>query len=164
MLKKKCEICKKVFYVKPFFVRSGWGIYCSRKCHYNDKTGRYFDCFICEKKVYRTNRQVEHSKSGKYFCGKSCQTKWRNTQFIGKAHANWKHGKSEYATILQRHNIPKTCTKCGEKDSRVIATHHVDWNHQNNKIENLIWLCHNCHHLAHYANVKKQNGGRSSTG
>ncbi len=155
MLERKCRICKKVFYIKPFSANKGWGIYCSRRCHYCDKTGEYLNCFICKKKIYRTNKQIEHSKSKKYFCSKSCQTKWRNTQFVGKRHANWRNGKSEYATVLRRHGIPKICMECGEKDSRIIATHHMDGNHNNNKIKNLVWLCHNCHHLAHYGNVDK---------
>ena len=155
MLKRKCKICKKVFYVKPFFVRSGWGTYCSRECHYNDKAGRYFNCFTCNKKVYRTSRQVEHSKSKKYFCTKSCQTKWRNRQYVGKLHANWRHGKAEYASILERHKIPKICANCREKDKRVIVTHHIDGNHMNNKIKNLKWLCHNCHHSVHNVKVYK---------
>ncbi len=155
MLERKCKICKTIFYAKPFSVRRGWGVYCSRECHYNDKTGKYFDCFICKKEIYRTNRQVKHSKSKKYFCTKSCQTKWRNTQFIGNLHSNWKHGETEYVTILQRNNVNKICTKCKEEDTRVIATHHIDRNRKNNKIENLMWLCHNCHHMVHYGNVNK---------
>ncbi len=155
MLKRKCKICKKAFYVKPFFARNGWGVYCSRKCHYGDKTGKYFGCFVCGEKVYRSKAKIAHSKSEKYFCSKSCQTKWRNTQFVGALHSNWKHGKAEYSSILQRYKVSKICARCEEKDPRVIAIHHIDGNHLNNKIKNLKWLCHNCHHLAHYGNVGK---------
>lgn len=149
MAYKKCKICGKEFYVKPFSIRNGWGTYCSRQCHYKDKTGKHFNCFICGVKIYRTSKQIKHSKSKKYFCNKSCQTKWRNAQFVGELHKNWKTGRAEYSSILQRNDIAKICKNCGINDPRVLATHHIDGNHLNNKLENLEWLCHNCHHLVH---------------
>ena len=30
-----------------------------------------------------------------------------------------------------------------------INTHHIDWNHQNNKADNLTVVCHHCHEQAH---------------
>jgi len=113
-------------------------------------------CYVCNKEIYKPLRALINSKSKKYFCGKSCQTKWRNSEFVGPKHANWKHGSASYKSVLSRHNIPKKCILCKTTDTRVLAVHHIDENHSNNALENLAWLCHNCHHLVHHDRVEKE--------
>lgn len=152
-----CKICKKEFYPRPFYVKLGWGIYCSNKCkNVGQITSQKVFCFICNREVSKTPVQIGRSKSGKFFCSKSCQTKWRNAQYIGQKHLGFKDGRNSYQSILKREKVPQVCNYCGENDARVLATHHVDENHQNNNIKNLVWLCHNCHSLVHYDNVEKQ--------
>lgn len=147
----KCKICFKEFYGKPFFLKRGQAKYCSPDCmHIASKTGEIVKCFICEKETYKTIKELRVSKSKKYFCSKSCQTKWRNTEFVGEKHGNWKGGESTYRDILKKNKISEICQMCSNDDSRVLAVHHIDKNHKNNKIENLVWLCHNCHHLVHH--------------
>ena len=70
--------------------------------------------------------------------------------YIGENHPNWRGGESTYKNILLRTKILPICSKCRTKDKRVLAVHHLDRNRKNNKVENLIWLCHNCHHLIHH--------------
>lgn len=150
-----CVICRQEFYAKPSWLKKGFGKYCSRKCqHEGRKNGQMINCFICEKRVYKAVKALKHSKSKKYFCGKSCQTIWRNTiVFIGKNHPNWKHGEYIYRNRLINNNaILKICKICKIDDFRILAVHHLDKNKKNNKLENLIWLCHNCHFLAHHYN------------
>ena len=151
-----CKLCGKSFYAKPNWIRKGWGKYCSTKCQYESyKTGKVVNCFICGKETYKARRQLKRAK--KYFCSKSCQTKWRNTVFIGPRHANWKGGSYAYKTVLKRHKIPQMCKLCNTKDNRILAVHHLDRNHKNNKLGNLIWLCHNCHFLVHpYDNERRK--------
>lgn len=48
------------------------------------------------------------------------------------------------------------CTLCKTEDKRVLATHHIDRNRLNNSVNNLAWLCHNCHFLVHHDNVETQ--------
>ncbi len=152
-----CKICKTKFNSRPSHVKKGWGIYCSINCKSKGTRVRQKTfCFICNKELLKTISQMNHSKSKKFFCNKSCQTKWRNTQFIGQKHSNFKHGNKSYQSILKRHKILQICNFCGEKDVRVLATHHIDENHKNNVLENLTWLCHNCHLLVHYDKVEKQ--------
>jgi predicted HNH restriction endonuclease len=38
----------------------------------------------------------------------------------------------------------------------VLAVHHVDQNRTNNKVTNLAWLCHNCHHLVHRYPIERK--------
>lgn len=152
-----CKFCSTSFYSKPNWVKRGYGIYCSAKCqHLGAKNGKVVRCYVCDKEVYRALRALVNSKSGKYFCGKSCQTRWRNAEYIGPKHANWKHGGACYKSILTRHKVFKECVLCKTTNARVLAVHHIDEDHSNNRLENLSWLCHNCHHLVHYDSVEKR--------
>lgn len=153
----KCKICSGEFYAKPFWVKRGFGIYCSAKCqHEGRKTGKTIQCFICGKEKYKTLKALRHSKSKKYFCGKSCQTVWRNSiVYIGKNHPNWKAGEYTYRDIMLRNKITQVCKKCKTTDKRILVVHHLDRNRKNNKLSNLVWLCHNCHFLAHHYDIER---------
>lgn len=149
-LVRVCNICKKKFNTKPYFLKHGGGKYCSPECHHKGlKKGRVVQCFICKKDTYKSPKALQSSKSKKFFCSKSCQTTWRNTEFVGKKHANWIEGLYAYRSVLERHKILVICKRCKLDDKRMLAVHHIDQNRKNNKIENLTWLCHNCHHLIH---------------
>ncbi|OIO49721.1 MAG: hypothetical protein AUJ39_00505 [Parcubacteria group bacterium CG1_02_42_13] len=153
----KCKICGSPFYTKPFWIKRGYGKYCSRECqHKSRKSGKMIKCFICGTEVYKQTKALKHSKSKKYFCGKSCQTKWRNAKFIGPKHANWKNGEYAYKSVLTRHKILRACGLCGNRDIRVLAVHHIDRKRTNNKIKNLAWLCHNCHFLVHHYDIERR--------
>lgn len=153
----KCKNCGKLAYKKPFHIKKGQGVYCSRMCHYQDvRRGRNLQCFVCGKDIYRDKTKLNRSKSQKFFCSKSCQTIWRNQEFSGKNHKNFKTGRYMYRSILDRNKIVKICRLCGEVDKRIIAIHHVDQNRNNNILSNLTWLCHNCHYLVHRDKVEKQ--------
>jgi len=157
MPRKNCIICKHEFYARPSQIINGWGKYCSTKCQYQSfKTGIIKKCFTCGNDVYLTLQRLRRSKSEKYFCNKSCQTKWRNVEFSGTKHINYKSGNSIYQSILKRNKVPQICFYCGTKDTRVLATHHIDENHRNNEIKNLVWLCHNCHSRVHYDRLEKR--------
>lgn len=157
LLKVKCKVCKKLFAAKPSWVKNGWGKYCSAECHHKGlKTGKVVKCDICEKETYKTLKSLRVSKSQKWFCSKSCQTRWRNSVFVGEKHGNYVDGKSAYRSVLGRHKVPKLCRLCGTKDARVLAVHHIDRDRTNNNVKNLAWLCHNCHHLVHHDKLERQ--------
>lgn len=146
-----CKLCSKHFYAKPFWIKRGYGNYCSTKCQYEGrKNGKNMPCFVCGKETYKKLQQIERAKSGKFFCGRSCQAKWRNAEFRGEKHGNWKGGHGAYRDILKRHEVPQTCVLCKTNDTRILAVHHIDKNHGNNAVKNLAWLCHNCHFLVHH--------------
>ena len=149
-INKKCEICHQVFHPKPANVKKGWGRFCSAKCQYQSfKKGVLRKCSSCHKEVYITPSRFKNSKSGRFFCGKSCQTKWRNQEFSGDKSKLWKNGRSTYRDVMLKSSANRKCRVCGEEDFRVLAVHHVDQNRKNYRLENLVWLCHNCHHLVH---------------
>lgn len=147
----KCRICTKDFYVKPNHQKLGWGKYCSRKCQAKSQfNGKFVHCFICNKEVYRSLDKLNHSKSGKYFCTRTCQTNWRNSIYIEERSANWKNGKRSYRKMLFRRDLIKKCVLCDIKDKRLIVVHHKDSDRSNNDISNLSCLCLNCHFLVHH--------------
>lgn len=153
----KCKLCSASFYTKPSWVNAGAGKYCSLACKYKaTRKGQDIPCLICAKVVYHPKGRIERSKSKKYFCSKSCQTKWRNSYFVGEKHGNWKNGNSSYQSILGRNRIDKICTLCKEMDARVLAVHHINHKHTDNRLANLAWLCHNCHHLVHHDSLDRQ--------
>ncbi len=146
-----CKICRKEFYVKPSFLKRGWGKYCSIPCHrIGSRTGKFLTCSVCGKEIWRTPKDLRCSKSGKFFCSKSCQTLWRNKLFSGPKHPNWHGGKFiDYRGILLKTSKKPICKLCSNNDTRVVVAHHIDKNHENHHSSNLIWLCHNCHYLVH---------------
>lgn len=157
MLKVKCAICKDTFYSKPYFVRKGWGKYCSRRCHHKGMQCREkYSCSTCGKEIWRTSGQAKNSKSRKYFCSKSCQTQWRNKFFSGSRHLLWKGGHNTYRHKLLRKDVPRVCNRCGLKDKKILAAHHLDHDRKNSSVDNLVWLCHNCHALVHRDRVEEQ--------
>lgn len=146
-----CKNCKKEFHVKPSHLKNGWGLFCSNKCSFESRrNGKFVDCETCLKKVYRTPKDLNHSKSKKYFCSKSCFAVWKNkNMFFGEKSGRWKNGKGSYRLIMVRSKAPVICRDCGIKNMRVLVTHRIDGNRKNNKINNLTWLCRNCHYLIH---------------
>jgi hypothetical protein len=152
----RCKICGKEFYAKPSWLKRGWGKYCSSKCQYKAQLkGKFVYCDICGKKIWRKPLQLKRSKSRKFFCSKSCQTLWRNREFKGPRHGNWKGGENiDHKKFLIQNGIKPICKLCGCKDERVLAVHHLDRDKKHNNIKNLAWLCHNCHHLVHCYNTK----------
>ncbi len=154
----RCAQCHKSFHVKPSWIKLGYGKYCSSACQYKgSKTGKVITCFLCKKEAYRPKKQLTKSKSGRYFCGKSCQTIWRNQLFRGEQHPNWKEGKHvDYRQIMEKESARPICRACKSTDVRVLCVHHLDQNRRNNSITNLAWLCYNCHHLVHAHHVRIQ--------
>lgn len=137
--------------VKPSHLAMGFGKFCSRKCQYqNARKGKVVSCSICGTHTYRKPKDLKGAKSGKYFCSKSCQAQWRNSEYVGDKHANFTNGLWAYRSVLKRAGVEQKCRRCKTTDARVLAVHHLDRNRKNNAIENLIYLCHNCHHLIHH--------------
>lgn len=146
-----CQSCSRSFNAKPFWLKKGYGKYCSSACHHKGmRMGKEIICDICGVPSYKQPKALLNSKSGKFFCGKSCQTRWRNQLYIGEKHANFKTGENAYRAVLERNKVPKRCRLCKTEDIRVLAAHHIDKNRKNNNLENLAWLCHNCHFLVHH--------------
>lgn len=147
-----CKLCGKRFYAKPNWLRKGKGKYCSRTCQSESrKKGKAIPCYNCGKETWKTPKDFKHSKSGRLFCSKSCMLSQLNTR-CGPDHPNWKGGEYvEYKKIMEK-NKKQICRKCKKTDKRILLVHHLDRKRSNNNLNNLVWLCYNCHHLVHNYN------------
>ena len=151
MLKKRCAICGKDILVKESNARRGWGKYCSKQCQFKGQIrGEWVKCDYCGKKIWRTPKDFKRSKSGKFFCSVGCHCAWENENSrSGENAPNWIAGQTVSRRLLKRCGKPEKCARCGNKDTRVLAVHHRDGNRRNNCVENLQWLCRNCHCIVH---------------
>jgi hypothetical protein len=145
-----CKICKNEFYIKPSHLKIGWGKYCSIKCRITgQRKGRIVLCEICGNETWKTPKDFNNTKSGKFFCSRSCQTIWRNQVYSGEKHYLWKGGEFVYRKKLLKSGKLPICQRCGVKDKRILDVHHIDKNRKNTNLDNLVWLCRNCHYLVH---------------
>lgn len=153
---KNCAYCNSEFYVKPYHLKRGWGRFCSRIClSRGRKTGEQVTCHVCQRQVYRMPSEIKKNNQGKTFCSKSCQTVWRNSYYSADKHTAWKGGEGSYRQRMLRAGRSLECRRCREKDQRVLVVHHIDENRENNSLDNLVWLCHNCHYLVHCDRLEK---------
>ncbi len=150
-----CEICGKKSKRKRSQIKLAAKHYCSRFCSEKGrKKGKIIECCVCKKLVYKKLKDLNLSKSGKYFCSHVCCNIWVGEQQRAENHPNWASGKASYKKLLIRTDSLKECVLCKKNDIRILCVHHLDKNRENNKIKNLIWLCRNCHFLVH--NYKKE--------
>ncbi|KKU70087.1 MAG: HNH endonuclease [Parcubacteria group bacterium GW2011_GWA2_47_21] len=146
-----CDSCHCYFSRKPSQIGLAKRHFCSTYCQYKaSRKGSFVRCLQCSKKVYKSLNNLKRSKSKKHFCSVLCSNIWHGKEFSREKHPNWKGGEFSYKDALKRHDVLKQCVLCGKSDQRILAVHHVDRNRKNNKLENLMWLCHNCHFLVHH--------------
>ncbi len=82
---------------------------------------------------------------------------WKNSELrAGNNHPLWKGGEGSYRQKMKRSSCPPVCAHCGITNERVLAVHHKDRNRKHNDLENLMWLCHNCHYLEHHPEAPRQ--------
>lgn len=125
------------------------------ECIKEDREQRYakdrieLECAFCHKKFLRPKSDLNKSKSGLYFCCKEHKDKAQRLE-SGKDFDILR--PPHYGTTLTNYRIsafreyPHKCAVCGwDDDDDILEVHHIDDNHQNNDINNLIILCPTCH-------------------
>ena len=101
----------------------------------------------------------EHISNKKKFCNNHCQKEYQYKNYILK----WKNGQNdglrgEYQIsmhiktyLFKKYNYK--CARCGWGEKNIytntmpLEIEHIDGNYRNNKEDNLILLCPNCHSL-----------------
>ena len=141
-----------MIWVKESHIKRGWGKYCSKKCQRKSQLkGKWVNCDYCGKKIYRTPIDFRRSKSRKFFCSRKCHCSWENiNNRCGENSPNWIVGQHSYRQLMKRYCKAEACSMCQINDKRVLIVHHRNLNRKDNKIENLEWLCRNCHSIVHY--------------
>jgi hypothetical protein len=115
-MKNICEVCQKEFQAPP----SQAAKFCSRKCYDISREG-IFECDNCGK----TFRYYKSHKKGKHkFCSVSCSVKFQT----GKNHYHWKG--ADYRIIFEEF--------LGRKLTSKDVIHHINGDHTDNRMENLL--------------------------
>jgi predicted nucleic acid-binding Zn ribbon protein len=97
-------------------------------------------CAVC-------NSIIKNYKSSKGTCSRSCA----NTFFkSGENNGNFKGDSYQFLCFS---NHKKECVVCGE--NKIVAVHHLNENHEDNTIENLIPMCPT-HHQYMHSKYKKE--------
>lgn len=144
--------------------------FCNQSCaaSYNNKITKKKEvnrCLNCNTKIKRGNK----------FCSNQCQQDYYYEQYIIK----WKNGEISGTTgnawldlskHIRRYIFEKygnKCAKCGWAEinpftgSLPLEIEHIDGDATNNKEENLLLLCPNCHSLTEtYRGANKGHGTR----
>ena len=131
---------------------------------FNKKEGDYLNCINCNKQI---------SKRSKY-CSNKCQKEYQYKTYINK----WKNseddgmrGEYQISSYIKTYLLSKyknKCARCGwgeinKYTNKIpLEIEHMDGNYKNNKEENLILLCPNCHSLTSTYKGANLNKGRKS--
>lgn len=126
--------------------KNGWKQFCSRECLGDSrKSPNSIDttCHTCGEQIHRTISEQNRSKSGYYFCSRSCATVHNNSYKKGDKHPNWNGGRYRQNAF---DHYGKKCFDCGyDEEEKLLDVHHLDGNRKHNSLENLIVLCVMCH-------------------
>lgn len=149
-MKARCARCKKLMlspsHQQRFRLRHDLKVYCSDQCRLEArKTGRFLHCHTCQKQIWKAPSQEKGNKS---FCSRNCSAVATNKKRRGPLHPNYKHGRGiKYrAEALQHYGA--ACEVCGYSvNSRLIEVHHIDGDHSNWQMPNLMPMCV-WHHVA----------------
>lgn len=154
-MKVQCSVCGKEI-DRPLRQinesrKKGWKIYCSSKCRSIAKKIKC-KCAYCGKELLKTPSEIKRSKHNNVFCNKSCACSYNNSHFrVKENNPNWKGGKvgNKVHIVNAYRTYKKECAICGINDPDMLEVHHIDFDHLNNDIDNLIILCANHHSKVH---------------
>ena len=158
MISKECEQCGTAFEARCADLKRGRARFCSRKCSGAHRSANTIEkepnveCAKCGKGFYKTESKQKKSKSGLFFCTRTCKD---SAQTIGNGGIkkimppHYGNGNNYRRICFSHHK--KECIICGE--DKVVAVHHYDENHNNNDLNNLIPLCPT-HHLYVHSKYK----------
>jgi len=156
---KHCKQCRKII---PFEKRLDYS-FCSSSCSaiYNNPNRKKIRiCLNCEKEL---------KESAKKYCSIRCQWEYNYKIFIpkwlsGEISGNGKSLPNQIRRWLSEQH-GEQCWKCSWKEinsatKRIpLQVHHLDGHYTNNRPENLVLLCPNCHSLTEtYGSLNNGNG------
>tara|TARA_B110000483_G_C17722152_1_gene361319 strand:+ start:85 stop:531 length:447 start_codon:yes stop_codon:yes gene_type:complete len=94
-------------------------------------------CVKCNNEYIIEGREHTKKVQDSKYCSRSCANSRQDY---------WNNNATNYRTLCFQNN-PKECRICGF--DKIVVVHHMDEDHNNNDIENLIPLCPNHHEMFH---------------
>lgn len=132
-----CKQCGKEFETEKCYIKRGGGKFCSVSC---GTTYRNIHDNPTKKEEVRKKISENHSDvSGENNPMYGVRGEKAPAYIDGRS--NFK-GET-YRKILLATGREPICKICGSKEK--LHVHHIDGNHKNNDIDNLVWLCSDCH-------------------
>lgn len=163
-IRKVCPICNTEFDAPLREINRGNAKVCSRQCGYISSSQKKkkinvpnTECSYCKKLFYKNPSKMCSSKSGLYFC---CRKHKDAAQRIDSGFntmwpSHYKSGTSVKYRKFALEYYGSYCQVCGyRKHPCILQVHHKDSNRTNNKIENLLVCCPNCHMEQHIIDGK----------
>ena len=119
-------------------------VHCNKETTIGNIKKHEHSCYMNPENIKRCpvcDSVIKNYKTSKGTCSRACA----NTFFkSGENNGNWKG--SQYQTLcFTKHK--KECIIC--KEDKIVAVHHMNEDHEDNRIENLIPLCPTHHQYMH---------------
>lgn len=161
LTRKVCEVCSKAYEVKRAQAKSR---FCSLQCVGVSQRGRSKSgngsrvtlfCAVCRSpfEVFKSHAARHHC------CSKACSHKRRALITAGESNPNWSGGVSRLPypwnfreiskRIIERDGGACRNPNCAGTDPRMTA-HHINYDKQDCRDENLIALCSSCNTKANF--------------
>lgn len=155
MTKQHCIECNTEFFSR---VRKNGTIpnFCSQICSAKNRSkigSSDVTCAFCNNQFRKHNGDIKNSKNGLFFCKRECKDKAQRLggiKEIQPPHYGTADPELNYRQKYIDAGFKLICNRCDYKEFECsIDIHHIDKNHSNNNIENLIALCACCHKAIH---------------
>ena len=106
-------------------------------------------CAYCDTEFSKPPSKINNSKSGLFFCcrehkdlAQRCETGEKFASIRPDHYGTTSKDYRSKAFDAYEHK----CSVCGwSEDERILEVHHIDANHENNELNNLMILCPICH-------------------
>lgn len=126
-------------------LHSGENRYCSYEC-YTIGGGHLVICDHCGKEFFRNKSKQDAGKNNYNFCCRACK---EQEQCIGGLLELDHYGPDLAYRNKAFNHYGKSCSVCGISEEYLLVVHHKDGDRKNNKLDNLVVLCHNHHAEQH---------------
>ncbi len=150
---RKCQFCGKGFLVKPSRIKMGWGKYCSHACFYSDTNKIKKICTVCKKEFFVSPSSLKYRRTGD-FCSYKCRGKYqtadKNPQYVdGRSSLIYSREFQNRMRKAVNKIYKDKCQICGKVKAFRRAVHHIDFDRNNDSLDNLILYCQKCHSDLH---------------
>lgn len=145
-----CQHCCKTFEAREADIKRNRAKFCSIACGNKSRVKSHDPneiCASCHLPIYVQDSRRRGSKSGLYFCSRTCKDFAQRIGGIAEIQPD--HYGTGYLAKAWN-NFPHKCNRCGYDElPAILDVHHKDHDHQNNSLANLELLCPNCHAIEH---------------